>query len=173
MDLLSTWIGDFDAFKSFQELDLAESISEHKSLFNDDLSFHLGGIFRELIASNKHPSVGNFVVTVTPGNSNNIGFRYSNYVSGSGFHPVENTTEPTSVLRSVGVGGGSFQFSILPPETPGIGALAVHIYEANLGAFFQPSTHWTPVLFKNISVDDFIDTVADRFGVKVGGIRVS
>jgi hypothetical protein len=58
------------------------------------------------------------------------------------------------------------------PTSAGVGAVAVYIREASLGALFFPAKSWRAILFKDSSIDVFIGAVREQFGVAVDGVRI-
>ena len=175
--LQSTWIGSHAAFEAFQEL--AGTQTDRMPLASPSFdpattsALNLRRAFADLVESSQFSSVGNFTIFASSGAANSGGFRYAGQVFGSGFHPVENTTEPTSMTRSLGVEGGSFHYSLLTPTNRGVGAIAIHIYEAQIGVLLYPRAHWEPTIFRDVSVEGFVELIAATFGVVVDGIRVS
>ena len=77
----------------------------------------------------------------------------------------------TSLLSSLGVASGSYNYSVLTPNRSGIGALGVHFLEGKLGALFYPRIQWEPILFRNIGIDEFINAVSEKYDVSIGGLR--
>lgn len=176
-DLPVAWIGDHDAFESFQKHRYANPFSQlveqHSAMDEMSIASHMGDALTAVIADESVPTVDHFPITVRSGTSANPGFRYNAHAFGAGFHPVENTTEPTSILRTVGVAGGSFHYSILTPIERGIGAIAVHIVEPRLGILLYPKIRWEPMIWRNVSTIGLINLVAEEFGLTVDGIRYS
>ena len=112
-----------------------------------------------VIADDNVPSVDGFGIYLTSRNAVSRDFRYVPHLCGSGFQPVANTTTPTSLLRTVGAAGGSYNFTILVPNTVGNAAVGVYVLEARVGALLYPSASWAPVLFRNATCQEFIALV--------------
>lgn len=174
-DLQTTWIGDHTAFEAYQEKlatdPFAQSTARYAGSDEMAVASRMQGALSAVIADGLHPSVGNFVITARSGTLANSGFRYDRRAFGSGFHPVASTTEPTSLMRSVGVEGGSFHYSVLTPTARGIGAIAVHIVEPRLGVLLHPKGSWEPRIWRDVNTVDLINNVAEQFGLAVDGFR--
>jgi hypothetical protein len=174
-DLVTAWIGDHEAFESYQS-------HYHKSE-EDRATVNWGGVLVRnerssmrdalgaVINGNSHRTVGNFILVVSSARSGV--FRYLPSLTGNDFHPVANTTEETSLLRSVGISGGSYNFTILPAKSPGIGALGAYFLELQLGLFFYPQHTWQPIRFSQITCEDFIRAVQNEHHVTLEGFSFS
>jgi len=171
-NMKAAWIGDYSAFSTYQSRHHYER--ECVSIALDErlrIATQMNDAFKAVIEDHRNPSVGDFEVTVTSKPAEADGFRYLPNLGAFGFQPVPLTTTPTSVLRSLGVEGGSFSYTILVPKIAGLGALAVHLREGKVGAFFYPAHCWSPARFNGVGVDEFIEAIAERFGVYVDGFR--
>jgi hypothetical protein len=170
----SAWIGDQPAFNTYQARYHADSRQSASSISLDErfgIAGRMSDAFGAVIEDHRHPSVGDFALTVTSKPAQGDGFRYLCRAGAFGFQPVSNTTTPTSLLRSLGAEGGSYHYTVLVPTIAGIGAVAVHVLEGKVGAFFYPARCWSPVVFKHVGVDEFVQAIAKRFGITVDGIR--
>jgi len=125
--------------------------------------------FSAVIEEGSIRSVGGFAVSVGA-RQGGRGFRYLPYAHGSGFRPVEHTTEPTSMLRTLGAQGGSYNYSVLVPSEPGVGAIGIYVQEGSFGAFFNPVTRWVPVVIREVRSDEFIAIIDGEHHVKLVGI---
>jgi len=175
-DLQVAWIGDHPAFEAYQSYWANDPFAEtaaYSTMDEMSIGSRMRAALDAVISDGNHPTVGNFVITARSGTLANSGFRYNPHAFGSGFHPVVNTTEPTSLLRSVGVEGGSFRYTILVPTERGIGAIAVHIFEPKLGILLCPKISWQPIILRDTTTADFINFVAEKFNLTVDGIRYS
>jgi hypothetical protein len=165
------WIGDYSAFSTYQS---QYHTRDRVSIAVDErfrIAAQMNDAFKAVIEDHQNPSVGDFEVTVTSKPAEADGFRYLSHLGAFGFQSVPLTTTPTSVLRSLGVEGGSFSYTVLVPKIAGLGTLAVHLREGKVGAFFYPAHCWSPIKFKDVGVDEFVEAIAQRFGVYVDGFR--
>jgi hypothetical protein len=170
-NIKAAWIGDHSAFSAYQSQYHAP---DRVSIAVDErfrIADKMSDAFKSVIRDHQNPSVGDFEVTVTSKPAEADGFRYLSHLGAFGFQSVALTTTPTNILRSVGVEGGSFSYTVLVPKVAGVGALAVHLREGKVGAFFYPAHCWSPTVFKNVGVDEFVEAIAQRFGVYVDGFR--
>jgi hypothetical protein len=165
------WIGDHSAFSTYQSLYHARDRASISLDGRFQTATQMSDAFKAVIEDAQNPSVGDFQVTVTSKPAEDDGFRYLPNHGAFGFQSVPLTTTPTSILRSLGVEGGSFSYTVLVPKIAGLGALAVHLREGKVGAFFYPARCWSPTVFKDVGVDDFVEAIAQRFGVYVDGFR--
>jgi hypothetical protein len=165
------WIGDYSAFSTYQSRYHAPDLVSIALDARFRVATQMNNAFKAVIEDHQNPSVGDFEVTVTSKPAEADGFRYLPNLGAFGFQSVPLTTTPTSVLRSLGVEGGSFSYTVLVPKIAGLGALAVHLREGKVGAFFYPAHCWSPTRFKDVGVDEFVEAIAQRFGVYVDGFR--
>jgi hypothetical protein len=170
-NIKAAWIGDHWAFSAYQRKYLAP---DRVSFAPDErfrIATQMDDAFKAVIEDHQNPSVGDFEVTVTSKPAEGDGFRYLSHLGAFGFQSVPLTTTPTNILRSLGVQGGSFSYTVLVPKIAGLGALAVHLREGKLGTFFYPAHCWSPTMFKDVGIDEFVEAIAQRFGVYVDGFR--
>jgi hypothetical protein len=165
------WIGDHSAFSTYQSRYHAPDLVSIALDARFRIATQMNDAFKAVIEDHQNPSVDDFEVTVTSKPAQADGFRYLPNLGAFGFQSVPLTTTPTSVLRSLGVEGGSFSYTVLVPKIAGLGALAVHLREGKVGAFFYPAHCWSPTRFKDVGVDEFVEAIAQRFGVYVDGFR--
>ena len=173
--LPSAWIGDVEAFEAYQA-NYHTTLTRRQASPYFDERFRIAGAMSDaldaVIDDSGIESVGDFTVSVSSQPAQGDGFRYLSRAFGSGFKPVANTTEETSLTQSVGVEGGSYHYCLLVPTAAGVGALAVHIREARLGILFFPARSWTSILLKGLDVKSFIHEIRARFGITFDGLRV-
>ena len=110
-------------------------------------------------------------MTITSKPAEDDGFRYLAHQGAFGFQSVPLTTTPVSILRSLGIEGGSFSYTVLTPKVSGLGALAIHLREGNAGVLFYPAHDWSPIKFKDVAVYEFVKAIRDRFSIYVDGFR--
>jgi hypothetical protein len=169
-NIKAAWIGDHSAFSAYQRKYLSPNrVSSAPDEFR--IATQMDDAFKVVIEDHQNPSVGDFAVTVTSKPAEADGFRYLSSGGSSGFQSVPLTTTPTSILKSLGVEGGSFSYTVLVPTIAGLGAIAVHLREGKVGAFFYPAYSWSPTVFKDVGVDEFVKAIAQRFDVYVDGFR--
>lgn len=174
-DLLATWIGDAGAFAAYQAIYHAVPDKQSAGDLLEDrfqIASRMGDAFQAVISNPAIASVDDFTIGVTSWPAQEDGFRYLARAAGYGFKTVSLTTEATSLLQTLGAEGGSYNYSVLVPATAGIGAVAVYIREACLGALFFPARSWRAVLFRQLSIADFIESIREQFGVAVDGVRI-
>jgi hypothetical protein len=75
-------------------------------------------------------------------------------------------------MRTVGVAGGSFNYTILVPEAPGVGAVGIYILEIQLGALYFPARSWLPIVYRNKSCQEFIESVRRENDLVINGIQI-
>lgn len=163
----SGWIGSREAFGHFQQHMLQTS---ERSLGSDDerLADKMDRAIGEVIERGRTLDVGDVWVH-TKGNLIK-GFRYWARMESHAHHPVENTTVPTSMLRSVGVAGGSFSVSLLVPEAAGVAAIALYVAEIQTGALFYPRFKWDAQVLCHVSCAAFKQMIEERFDLSFRGI---
>ena len=166
------WVGDRDAFSAYQE----GYHKERPSLQIYDEAMHdfvrMEDAFSDVLRSANAVVVGGFVIRVTSRPIGGDGFRYLAGTYGSGFETVAVTSEPTSVLKSAGVKGGSYNYTLLVPKAAGVGAVAVYVAEARMGALWCPRIAWKPISFREIGCEAFIRAIEDRHDLAMTGILI-
>ena len=75
-------------------------------------------------------------------------------------------------METLGAEGGSYNYSVLVPTSGGIGAVAVYVREARLGALFYPARSWDVILFRDVNIAEFIGAIQKRFEIMVDGVRI-
>ena len=173
--LSSTWIGDHKAFEAYQEnYHLASCKTPNEALLEE--RFLIAGImndaFKAVIANTTITSVDDFTIGVTSWPTEEDGFRYLPRMFGSGFKTVALTTEPTSLLHTVGAEGGSYNYSLLVPTSAGIGAIAAYIREARSGTLFYPAQSWNPIYFEDMNIEKFINSISNQYGITIDGVGI-
>jgi hypothetical protein len=108
-NLDAAWIGDYSAFCTYQDRYHSPG---HVSVALDpsfQVATQMQDAFKAVIEDDlQSRSVGHFSVTVTSRPVEDDGFRYLPHQGASGFQSVPLKTTPVSLLRSLGVEGGSF-----------------------------------------------------------------
>ena len=168
-NLENAWIGDSHAFELYQSYYHGESAVRRHS-FQRDTFTRMKDALDNVIGDSTVPSVDGFTICVSSRSDRSRTFGYQPYIVGSGFQPVENTTEPTSLMRTIGVAGGSYNFAILVPKTLGVAAIGIYILETNAGALMFPASSWTPALIRNVTCQWFIDSVEATVGLSLTGM---
>ncbi len=136
-DLQSCWIGDHDAFSTYQEF-----FHQTRGLERPDLSpesaqivntiFRMKKAFARLVESGLHESVGQFVIEVAtnPGE----GFYYEAYYVGRPGPPsLRRRIEPSEEISDWSAAVGGFSTSILVPNNAGVGAIGIHFFQGKFG----------------------------------------
>ena len=67
--------------------------------------------------------------------------------------------------------GGAFGYSIWAPVAPGVGAIGIWFEPGRLGALFFPERRAEPIVYKNVSVDDFRRALKLDFGLETEEMR--
>ena len=161
------WIGSQKAFEHFQQHMLQAS---ERSFGSDDerLADKMDSAIKEVIESGRTLDVGDVWVH-TKGDIAK-GFRYWARLESHAHQPVENTTVPTSLLRSMGVAGGSFRVTLLVPEEAGVAAIALYVVEIQTGALFYPRFKWDAHVVCHASCAEFKQMIEERFNLSLRGI---
>ena len=178
-NLADAWIGDQGAYNLFQEhyLNAApfcpqfDFLSEEEHRW-DEVVIKTMNAFRAVIDDPTVDSVDHFMVRAGS-DASGEGFRYLDAMRATGFHPVTITTTPTSLLRSVGVAGGAYSYTILTPRSAGVGMIGVYILEGRFGALFYPLLYDEPKMYHNVSLDEFREAVFRDYACEIDGIRFS
>jgi hypothetical protein len=103
-DLPSTWVGDSEAFGAYERYYRASQPLHPDKLDESILTgCRMTDAFTAVIEKHATGTVGHFSIRVTSQPIERDGFRYLPYVAGHGFQPITNTTDPTSLLRTIGV----------------------------------------------------------------------
>jgi hypothetical protein len=176
-DRENAWIGEQGALEEYQSRYLAkDAYGRDPGVATETAqSKIMRDALESVIASRAVPSVGGYAIsTISPLSPDaGRGFRYVPNQFGSGFQPVSNTTEPTSMLRTVGVPGGSYNYAILVPDTPGVGAVGIYILEIRLGALYFPARSWSPIVYRNKICPEFIESVRRENNLFITGPQFS
>jgi len=169
------WIGEQGAFEEYQSRYLAKDPYRRDSGTEIDQAAKMRDALQSVIDSRAVPSVGGYTIsTISPLSPiAGRGFRYIPNSFGSGFQPVSNTTEPTSMMRTVGVAGGSFNYTILVPGAPGVGAVGIYILESQVGVLYFPARSWSPIVYRNKSCREFIESVRRENDLVINGLQFS
>jgi hypothetical protein len=173
-DQENAWIGEQGAFEEYQSRYLAKDAYRRDPGTEKDQAAKMKDALQSVVDGGAVPSVGGYTIsTISPLSPiAGRGFRYISNSFGSGFQPVSNTTQPTSMMRTVGVAGGSFNYTILVPEAPGVGAVGIYILEIQLGALYFPARSWLPIVYRNKSCQEFIESVRRENDLVINGIQI-
>lgn len=173
VDLDAAWIGDAEAFSAFQ-VELHDNGLASLLTSETQLSSAMGRAMEAIIRNAASASVGGFPITLRSGVAPRLGFRYTASVRSYGFQPVANTTEETSLTRSLGVGGGSYNAAIIVPREWGVGALAIHVLEPAVGVLMFPAKRWAPYIYHDIhNTRTLAERVLQEHGIVLEGIELS
>jgi hypothetical protein len=179
----SAWIGDHAAFSRFQELSLGPPLSPRFKLpreiavkvdpegDRDDLVQQMDA-FRAVIGDQTIETVGDARVVVRGDDA--AGFSYLPYMEmDNGLNPpaVHSAAgEEVNLLRAGSAAVGAYAYSLLVPVTPGLGAVGVHVLQANVGFFYYPAFAEDAVVYRSVDVHAFVAVVAADHGVELTGI---
>jgi hypothetical protein len=163
----SGWIGSQEAFEQFQQHMLQAS---QRSFGSDDEqgADKMDRAIQEVIESGHTLDVGDVWVH-TKGDIAK-GFRYWARLESHANLPVENTTVPTSLLRSAGATGGSFRLSLLVPKEAGVAAIALYIAEIQTGALFYPRFRWDAHVVCHVSCTVFKHMIEEQSKLRFQGM---
>lgn len=145
------WLQSFVGTKDEAEADVAAIVCSMHFAFND------------LVASQTHSDVGQFVIEVA--NSSNE-FAYTPQ---SIAHPGSLDIDPSAVadLQEYFRAKGSYGYSIIPPESPGIGAIGVYFSQASLGILLYPGKCEKPKIYRDVNNQKFMDSVLTDYGFRL------
>jgi hypothetical protein len=177
------WIGSTPAFAAFQRainaalpptvVDLASQ--PHARQMNE-LSEIVGRdslAIEAVIGDQAVEEVGDFAVSVS--GSASRGFTYGQ--QGVIYGEREMTIPPGQWTPSWSGGAeeGGFAYSVLVPRDSGVGAIGVHIEQANLGLLYAPlisGEEALPIVFKDLDASDFERAVERKFKIRLHGPHV-
>ncbi len=193
-DILDAWIGDSEGFEAYQvefarqrddpfsmaatarlasleeEIRAANPVFPIGTLATGELVAQMERALEALINNHMIQSVGDFVIRTSSRSASGGGFRYFSRNAGYDFHPVTNTNMPTSLIRPKGAEGGGYNYTLLVPERPGIGAIAVYFLQIGLGSLFYPLRSDAAVLYREVDCAEFIRRVGKDYGFELTGI---
>lgn len=156
------WIGDAEAFGEFQEV-------RHTL---PSLDPHLGEVIKigqamdHVVSGGRHAKVGELVLSVVPSGD---GFMYADHAKASGgFGPVH--PDGAAVMTFGDVERGDFTYTVLTPDSPGVGVLGAYFLEGRIGVLFHPLLQDEPVLYREVSQVDFAQRTHADYGIDIGGI---
>lgn len=170
-NLQTCWIGDHDAFSTFQEFFHQTRGFERPELSPElaqtvDTIFRMQRAFTRLVESDLHESVGRFMIEVAtnPG----TGFYYeARYIGTPGAPGLHRQIEPSEEISDWSAAVGGFSTSILVPDAAGVGAIGIHFFQGKFGALFYPLEQEKPIIIKNVDKEEFIAQIFERFGVRL------
>jgi hypothetical protein len=169
-----------DAFGGRQEMTIPPRPAEWYALFRqhfgDPEEYELGGrisdallavILDPEIASVDDPPIRVLGDWAMEGRK---GFRYLSHVAQ--FRGEEQALAPgveTAIQFGKSAARGGYGYTILPPLTPGIGAIGVYFPQGRLGAFFHPRERDEPFSYPDVTQAAFEAAVVRDFAVRIGG----
>ena len=165
------WIGNIDAFDDYQRrfhstpgLDRG-SLSKEEEV-NLNTIYRMNRAFKRLVESEKHGDVGEFMIEVA---SSPDGFYYEpTCLSFPGSKAISPNT--SAGLNEFFSSTGSYSYSILTPESTGVGAVGIQFYPGNVGALFYPVTLDTPLIYRNVSESELIDKIFTEYQIKLKSV---
>jgi len=170
-NLQTCWIGDHDAFSTFQEF-FHQTRGFERPELSPELAETVNTIikmqraFTRLVESGLHESVGQFMIEVAtnPG----AGFYYeARYIGTPGAPSLHRQIEPSEEISDWSAAIGGFSTSILVPDEAGVGAIGIHFFQGKFGALFYPLEQEKPIVIKNVDKEEFIAQIFERFGVRL------
>lgn len=170
-NLQTCWIGDHDAFSTYQEFFHQTHGFERPELSPESAQtvntiFRMQRAFMRLVESSLHESVGQFMIEVAtnPG----LGFYYeARYLGTPGPPSLHRQIEASEEISDWSAAVGGFSTSILVPDEAGIGAIGIHFFQGNFGALFYPINQEKPILIKDVNKEEFITQIFERVGVRL------
>jgi len=170
-DLQNCWIGDHDAFSTYQEL-FHQTRGFERPELSPELAQTVNTIFRmqrafiRLVESGLHESVGQFMIEA--GTNPGVGFYYeARYIGRPGPASLHRQIEPSEEISDWSASIGGFSTSILVPDQAGIGAIGIHFFQGKFGALFYPIKQEKPIVITNVNEQEFITQTFERFGVRL------
>ena len=161
----ATWIGNKDAFEDYQKH--YQYVSQLKEL-PEDISLCMEFAIRHLIDEAIYDDIGDFVIGVT---SSPEGFSYINYTSGISAIRISPTGESDSISSQTAAMGGN-SYSVVTPRKVGIGAIGLHFYQGKFGAILYPTKNEKPIIYANVTMDQFKLKVLEDFGFEFIGKNI-
>ena len=161
------WIGSKDAYERFQAEMLCGDGLGPVPTTEHDIGARMHRVLEKLIESGAQPSVGGFALQLSSKQGRR--FRYLPYAFSSGHKAVTGTTQPTSMLQSVGPAGGSFRATILASAMDEVAAIAVYVVENRTGALFYPAGRWDSHVYPHASYNDFVERVRHDYNLPLSG----
>ena len=170
-NLQTCWIGDHDAFSTFQEF-FHQTRGFERPELSPELAQTVNTIFRmqrafiRLVESGLHESVGQFMIEA--GTNPGVGFYYeARYIGTPGPPSLRRQIEPSEEISDWSAALGGFSTSILVPDKAGIGAIGIHFFQGKFGALFYPIKQEKPIVITNVNEQEFITQTFERFGVRL------
>lgn len=170
-NLQTCWIGDHDAFSTFQEF-----FHQTRGFERPDLStelaqtvntiFRMQRAFMRLVESGLHESVGQFMIEVAtnPG----AGFYYeARYIGTPGAPSLHRQIEPSEEISDWSAAVGGFSTRILVPNEAGVGAIGIHFFQGKFGALFYPIKQEKPIVIREVDEEEFITEIFEQFGIRL------
>jgi hypothetical protein len=161
----SAWIGDYEAFRLFQESFI---IKQNETL---DLLKLQDTIFQEIVTSKKVESVGGFQITV---HSTKLGLQYM-IRSGIFIGRSQQFTIKAGEQVKLPFGtaqDGAYGTSYLVSENIDKPAIAIHFPHGNFGGLIYPRRSRSIEVIKNVDGRQFISIVSQLYGITLKGLIV-
>jgi hypothetical protein len=163
----SYWIGDIDAFEAFQKYSYNANINTDNDFDSDTLLIAKTALamMRVILDSTIH-SVDELLIYAS---STEEGFVY-HHNGTMGSERQQTISSPGwHTIKMGGVAEGGFGYVVLIPALPGIGAIGAHFFQGRVGVLFYPVKERTPVVISNVSRDEFVVTVKEKYDILLLG----
>lgn len=166
------WIGNGDAFNDYQKIFHTTPAIDREDISEEEASicntiFRMNRAFKRLVESRIHEDVGEFMIVTA---SSPEGFYHEptslSFPGSKSIQPNISAASVEEYFASI----GSFGYSILTPESPGIGVIGIHFYPGNSGALFSPLKKDQPIIYSSVSESEFIDKVHLEQEIKLKSI---
>jgi len=183
-NLQTAWIGDVEAFSKYQK----QYHQPNSSLGHDDNSDryklwiikqpdHEGvdqdvfsrmcDAMRSVIYESGIPTVGDYLIPVT---TTPVGFNYMNYLDIDA--PPMGLSAGWNTVQFGTAGEGGHAIVSLSPLLPGVNAFGIHYLQGNFGALFAPEANFTPLMFRGVDRNQFIEKIKVLYGIELYGPEI-
>lgn len=166
------WIGNKDAFNTFQKHFHSiknpniDGISKDQVEISNTL-YRMKVAFERLVEQGKHSDVGEIYIETA---SLPTGFCYiPRSISFSGSKEIFPNVSggPKEYFASL----GSYTYSILTPESSGIGIIGVHYYPGEVGILLSCcNSDKSPIIYENVTEDQFIFIVSSKHSMTLRSV---
>jgi hypothetical protein len=112
------------------------------------------------------------IIRVVSRSPHETGFKYLGMYAGYHSRPVTISPGPTSLLAATGADQGGYNYTVLTPSRPGIGAVGTYVLQGRFGWLFHPLELDEAVCYADCSCDEFIQHVRDEYSIDLDGLRL-
>ncbi len=169
-DANSFWLGDKDAFNSYQE-----DFHELKDK-NIPIRDCMRNAFKSVIDNESIESVGNFQISVNINDEICPGEKVFLYSMKTEISVLEKQSikcaeanKPYPVPLGT-TGGGAFGISYLVSVSPNLHGVALHFLYGNFGVLFCPQISFQGVIIRNVNGKEFVLEIKKRYNLPLRGM---